>query len=106
MGTENQGITAEIPEITLSYLAGMLESLNINVAAAYGKLEDLEKRLDHIDEYAHDIERDANGIAKSLTAIGAQVDAIHAEVEAAKPLIEKAQRSMLRKLAAGQMPWT
>jgi hypothetical protein len=88
MGAGNPEVTGEIPEITLSYLARLLESLMMNTATM---LEDITKRLDHADELRHETAR--------------QVAEIHAQLEEAQPLIEKWQHSKIRRLAAGQLPW-
>jgi len=94
VGTENDGITGEIGEITPSNIWGCLASI-------LDKLDELGKRMDHYDEVHHDI-------AQYLTEfdVGPKVTDIHAEVQAAKPLIERWQHSALRKLASGHMPWT
>jgi hypothetical protein len=88
MGAENTEITEEIPEITLSYIAGLVEALTVSVDT---QLDELAKRLDHADTMRHIVAR--------------QVAEIHTELETVKPMIERWQHSRIRKLAAGQMPW-
>lgn len=127
MGANEPDITERIPDITLNHLAGTLGEeharlagelggISANLTFIIGRLDGLEKRLDHADEFTHGI---ARGLATSAQAdkvtaeglrdMAVQVAEIHAEVQAAKPLLERWQHGKIRGLAAtlaeGRLPW-
>jgi len=77
----------------------MLDAIYVRLDTVLTRLDDMEKYITHADAGIHEN-------AQRLGLMAGHIDGIVAELDAAKPLIEKAQRSMIRKLAAGQMPWT
>jgi uncharacterized coiled-coil protein SlyX len=66
----------------------------------------IAKHSDHLDEGIHELQRQITALTGTVEVMRAQLAEVHGELEAAKPMIEKWQHSKIRKLAAGQMPWT
>ena len=66
----------------------------------------IAKHSDHLDEGIHELAATTARMENMLASLALKVDEMHAELEAARPLIERWQHSKIRKLAAGQMPWT
>lgn len=93
---------ANIPRVAETQ-ADITENSGPETVGIYGELlspEDMiVRQLAHQDENIHDLQQAIARLEKMVTEI-------HAEMEAARPLVEKWQHSKIRRLAAGEFPWS